>query len=148
MQRNFCFFEINLIFFTFVAVVIKQEPLDQKELISRDWISPVPEVEIGGSGHGGPFVRARKDIPRGARFGPFRGKWASQPFNPRYAWEVSKCLLKLILYVLTVPFREGEKRFIREKDKIGIDLKTGRKTKCNNNWRERRRIHTHARVFL
>ncbi|XP_051155278.1 histone-lysine N-methyltransferase PRDM16-like isoform X2 [Leptopilina boulardi] len=69
-------------------VVIKQEPLDQKELISRDWISPVPEVEIGGSGHGGPFVRARKDIPRGARFGPFRGKWASQPFNPRYAWEV------------------------------------------------------------
>lgn len=73
----------------FTAAVIKQETLEQKEPTSRDWISPVPEVEVGGSGPGGPFVRARKDIPRGARFGPFRGKWASQPFNPRYAWEVS-----------------------------------------------------------
>ncbi|KAG7202017.1 hypothetical protein KM043_004703 [Ampulex compressa] len=60
------------------------EPVDS----SREWISPVPEVEVGGSAPGGPQVRARKDIPRGARFGPFLGKWASEPFNPRYAWEV------------------------------------------------------------
>ncbi|XP_011333068.1 MDS1 and EVI1 complex locus protein isoform X3 [Ooceraea biroi] len=64
---------------------IKQEPKDQS---SREWVSPVPEVEVGGSAAGGPYVRARKDIPRGARFGPFLGKWASEPFNPRYAWEV------------------------------------------------------------
>ncbi|XP_012214647.2 transcription factor hamlet isoform X3 [Linepithema humile] len=64
---------------------IKQEPKDH---LSREWVSPVPEVEVGGSAPGGPYVRARKDIPRGARFGPFLGKWASEPFNPRYAWEV------------------------------------------------------------
>ncbi|XP_011874108.1 PREDICTED: PR domain zinc finger protein 16-like isoform X1 [Vollenhovia emeryi] len=64
---------------------IKQEPKDHS---GREWISPVPEVEVGGSAPGGPYVRARKDIPRGARFGPFLGKWASEPFNPRYAWEV------------------------------------------------------------
>lgn len=63
---------------------MKQEQKEQ----SREWVSPVPEVEVGGSEPGGPQVRARKDIPRGARFGPFLGKWASEPFNPRYAWEV------------------------------------------------------------
>ncbi|KYN01642.1 hypothetical protein ALC62_07614, partial [Cyphomyrmex costatus] len=69
---------------------IKQEPKDHS---SREWVSPVPEVEVGGSAPGGPYVRARKDIPRGARFGPFLGKWASEPFNPRYAWEmVCTCL--------------------------------------------------------
>ncbi|XP_043577873.1 histone-lysine N-methyltransferase MECOM-like isoform X6 [Bombus pyrosoma] len=64
---------------------IKQE---QKEQSNCEWVSPVPEVEVGGSAPGGPQVRARKDIPRGARFGPFLGKWASEPFNPRYAWEM------------------------------------------------------------
>ncbi|XP_034188171.1 transcription factor hamlet isoform X2 [Osmia lignaria lignaria] len=63
---------------------MKQE---QKEQSNREWVSPVPEVEVGGSS-ADPQVRARKDIPRGARFGPFLGKWASEPFNPRYAWEV------------------------------------------------------------
>ncbi|XP_076473300.1 transcription factor hamlet isoform X4 [Bombus vancouverensis nearcticus] len=61
---------------------------EQKEQSNREWVSPVPEVEVGGSAPGGPQVRARKDIPRGARFGPFLGKWASEPFNPRYAWEM------------------------------------------------------------
>lgn len=46
-------------------------------------------MEVGDSSPGGPQVRARKDIPRGARLGSFVGKWASEPFNPRYAWEVS-----------------------------------------------------------
>ncbi|CAL1674608.1 unnamed protein product [Lasius platythorax] len=64
---------------------IKQESKDHS---SREWTSPVPEVEFGGSAPDGPYVRARKDIPRGARFGPFLGKWASEPFNPRYAWEI------------------------------------------------------------
>lgn len=77
---------INILTFVSTEDTIKQEPKDH---LSREWVSPVPEVEVGGSAPGGPYVRARKDIPRGARFGPFLGKWASEPFNPRYAWEVS-----------------------------------------------------------
>ncbi|XP_054007090.1 histone-lysine N-methyltransferase PRDM16-like [Hylaeus anthracinus] len=65
-----------------------QDALKQKEQSNREWVSPVPEVEVGGSAAGGPQVRARKDIPRGARFGPFLAKWASEPYNPRYAWEI------------------------------------------------------------
>lgn len=72
---------------------MKQE---QKEQSNREWVSPVPEVEVGGSSTD-PQVRARKDIPRGARFGPFLGKWASEPFNPRYAWEVSEFCTSLRL---------------------------------------------------
>ncbi|XP_043276256.1 transcription factor hamlet-like isoform X2 [Venturia canescens] len=64
------------------------KPRETKEHSSREWISPVPEVEVGDLSPGGPQVRARKDIPRGARLGSFVGKWASEPFNPRYAWEV------------------------------------------------------------
>ncbi|EFN62604.1 hypothetical protein EAG_03675 [Camponotus floridanus] len=67
---------------------IKQEmKQESKDHSSREWVSPIPEVEVGGSAPGGPYVRARKDIPRGARFGPYLGKWAGEPFNPRYAWE-------------------------------------------------------------
>ncbi|XP_057326321.1 histone-lysine N-methyltransferase MECOM-like isoform X2 [Microplitis mediator] len=65
---------------------IKQEPKESKEH-TRDWLSPVPEVEVGSSSSG-PLVRARREISRGTRFGPFLGKWASEPHNPRYAWEV------------------------------------------------------------
>jgi len=82
--------------FVYLEDTIKQEPKDQS---SREWISPVPEVEVGGSAAGGPYVRARKDIPRGARFGPFLGKWASEPFNPRYAWEVSRISLAIYMAV-------------------------------------------------
>lgn len=72
---------------------IKQEmKQESKDHSSREWVSPIPEVEVGGSAPGGPYVRARKDIPRGARFGPYLGKWAGEPFNPRYAWEVSRIL--------------------------------------------------------
>lgn len=79
---------------TFICVEdIKQEmKQESKDHSSREWISPIPEVEVGGSAPGGPYVRARKDIPRGARFGPYLGKWAGEPFNPRYAWEVSRIL--------------------------------------------------------
>ena len=85
---------------TFICVedAIKQEPKDHS---SREWVSPVPEVEVGGSAPGGPYVRARKDIPRGARFGPFLGKWASEPFNPRYAWEVSHIFLLMVCTCLS-----------------------------------------------
>ncbi|XP_048510022.1 histone-lysine N-methyltransferase MECOM-like isoform X2 [Athalia rosae] len=69
--------------------MIKQESRESmKDTSPREWISPVPEVEIGRSPLSGPLVRARRDIARGSRFGPFLGKWASEPFNPHYAWEV------------------------------------------------------------
>lgn len=68
------------------AKAVKQEPEEKCE-----WQSPVPEIEVGGVGRSSgeaPLVRARKDLPRGARFGPFLGKWAGEPFDQRYAWEV------------------------------------------------------------
>lgn len=67
---------------------MRQKPV--KDETMSEWLSPVPEVEVGSPGTEGPLVRARKDIQRGARFGPFLGKWASRPDNPRYAWEVSQ----------------------------------------------------------
>lgn len=93
-DMNCCFLDKYTLTFVCVEDAIKQEPKDHS---SHEWVSPVPEVEVGGSASGGPYVRARKDIPRGARFGPFLGKWASEPFNPRYAWEVSRIFL-LALY--------------------------------------------------
>ncbi|XP_017886057.1 MDS1 and EVI1 complex locus protein-like isoform X2 [Ceratina calcarata] len=67
-----------------------QDPTKQehKEQSNCEWVSPVPEVEVGLASPGGPQVRARKDIPRGARFGPFLGKWTSDPYNHLFAWEV------------------------------------------------------------
>ena len=32
---------------------------------------------------------AKTSIPKGARYGPFHGKWAGVPQDPRFAWEVS-----------------------------------------------------------
>uniref|UniRef100_A0A1Y1L9R5 C2H2-type domain-containing protein n=1 Tax=Photinus pyralis TaxID=7054 RepID=A0A1Y1L9R5_PHOPY len=42
-----------------------------------------PELEYRDSG-----VFAVSVIPKGARFGPFQGKWAGVPQDSRYAWEV------------------------------------------------------------
>lgn len=75
---------------SYAGDLIKQETRSAKDAVSREWVSPVPEVEVGRSALSGPQVRARRDIARGARFGPFLGKWASEPVNPHYAWEVSE----------------------------------------------------------
>lgn len=40
------------------------------------------ERSIGG-------VFAKSTIFKGTKYGPFKGKWASVPQNPKYAWEVS-----------------------------------------------------------
>lgn len=45
-----------------------------------------PELEVRERGEG---VRAKKDIPKGTRYGPFLGKWLGEPIDPRFAWEVS-----------------------------------------------------------
>lgn len=34
-------------------------------------------------------VYARASIPIGTKYGPFNGKWETQPLDRRYAWEVS-----------------------------------------------------------
>lgn len=34
-------------------------------------------------------IFARSNIPCGTRYGPFNGKWETQPLERRYAWEVS-----------------------------------------------------------
>lgn len=81
----------NIVCFIMTEDTIKEEPKDPEyhKDPTTEWLSPVPEVEVGSTSNEGPHVRARKVIPRGARFGPFLGKWASDPYNPRYAWEVS-----------------------------------------------------------
>ncbi|XP_063973910.1 histone-lysine N-methyltransferase MECOM-like isoform X1 [Diachasmimorpha longicaudata] len=69
---------------------IKEEPRDPEDHKDppTEWLSPVPEVEVGSTLNEGPHVRARKDIPRSTRLGSFLGKWTNNPYNPRYAWEV------------------------------------------------------------
>ncbi|XP_046752733.1 histone-lysine N-methyltransferase MECOM-like [Diprion similis] len=67
---------------------MKPEPRGPKEIPLRKWDSPVPDVEVGRSSVSGSQVRARRDIARGTRFGPFIGKWAHEPANPDYAWEI------------------------------------------------------------
>ncbi|XP_049948005.1 transcription factor hamlet-like [Schistocerca serialis cubense] len=46
---------------------------------------PPPELEVRGAGAG---VWARQALPRGARYGPFLGKWLPQPADHRLAWEI------------------------------------------------------------
>lgn len=43
-----------------------------------------PELEMRDGG-----VFAKAPVPKGARYGPFQGKWAGVPHDPRFAWEVS-----------------------------------------------------------
>ena len=45
-----------------------------------------PELELRDPGSG---VWTRQPVPRGTRYGPFRGKWIPEPLDLRYAWEVS-----------------------------------------------------------
>lgn len=42
------------------------------------------ELELRETG-----VFAKISICKGTRYGPFQGKWASVPQDPRFAWEVS-----------------------------------------------------------
>lgn len=44
-----------------------------------------PELEMRDGG-----VFAKAPVPKGARYGPFQGKWAGVPHDPRFAWEVSQ----------------------------------------------------------
>ncbi|XP_069668872.1 transcription factor hamlet-like isoform X2 [Periplaneta americana] len=44
-----------------------------------------PELELRDPGSG---VWTRQHVSRGARYGPFLGKWTPEPIDPRYAWEV------------------------------------------------------------
>lgn len=45
-----------------------------------------PELVFHGPGRG---VWVQETVLRGKRFGPFIGKWTTDPIDPRYAWEVS-----------------------------------------------------------
>ena len=53
-------------------------------------LNPPPHIEVRESSKGGGLgIWSAESIPAGTRFGPFLGKWAIEPQNPRYAWEVS-----------------------------------------------------------
>lgn len=48
-----------------------------------EWMRLLPEsVELSVSSSGSPYVRARKDIPKGWRFGPYLEKWHYDDCNP------------------------------------------------------------------
>ncbi|KAK9729834.1 Zinc finger, C2H2 type [Popillia japonica] len=53
-----------------------------KEMVLEKGTLP-PELEIKEYG-----VFAKCNIARGAKYGPFQGKWAGLPQDPRFAWEV------------------------------------------------------------
>ena len=60
-----------------------------EKLHSSHALTPPAAVELRGDG-GGAGVWARERVPAGTRYGPFLGKWALEPANPAYAWEVSE----------------------------------------------------------
>ena len=60
-------------------------------------LMPVPpEIELRDPGSG---VWSRQPIPRGNRYGPFRGKWIPEPVDLRYAWEVSTTSIYHLSYI-------------------------------------------------
>ena len=61
-------------------------------------LNPPSNIELRESTKGGGLgVWSSESIPVGTRFGPFLGKWALEPINLRYAWEVSAKQLRIIL---------------------------------------------------
>ncbi|EEB17975.1 hypothetical protein Phum_PHUM496030 [Pediculus humanus corporis] len=55
------------------------------DLLSKTLIRGIPkELKVKEPGRG---VWAREKIPKGTRYGPFFGKWVSDPIDGRYAWE-------------------------------------------------------------
>ena len=57
-----------------------------EKLSSSFALHPPPTVEVRGGGGG---VFAVDSIPAATTYGPFLGKWAVQPEEHKYAWEVS-----------------------------------------------------------
>ena len=55
-----------------------------EKLHSSHALTPPAAVELRDVG-----VWARERVAAGTRYGPFLGKWALEPANPAYAWEVS-----------------------------------------------------------
>lgn len=53
------------------------------EILENDLNLPIELVLKNGG------VFARVNIPSGTKYGPFIGKWETQPLDTRYAWEVS-----------------------------------------------------------
>ena len=56
-----------------------------EKLHSSHALTPPAAVELRDLG-----VWAKERVAAGTRYGPFLGKWALEPANPAYAWEVSE----------------------------------------------------------
>ena len=56
-----------------------------EKLHSSHALTPPAAVELRDVG-----VWAKERVAAGTRYGPFLGKWALEPANPAYAWEVSE----------------------------------------------------------
>jgi hypothetical protein len=56
-----------------------------EKLNSSHALNPPPQIELRDFG-----VWAKENVSAGTRYGPFLGKWALEPTNQAYAWEVSE----------------------------------------------------------
>ncbi|KAK6628258.1 hypothetical protein RUM43_002070 [Polyplax serrata] len=45
------------------------------------------ELKLRETGRG---IWAREKIPKGTKYGPFLGKWTTDPIDPRFAWEAAR----------------------------------------------------------
>lgn len=65
--------------------------LAAQQLLASQLVNPPSQVELRESRTGkGLGVWAKEAVPKGTKFGPFLGKWAVEPTDPKYAWEVSE----------------------------------------------------------
>lgn len=64
---------------------------DLKDDVVEDFKLPI-DLILKNSG-----IFARVNIAIGTKYGPFVGKWKTQPLDGRYAWEVSARKIRLIM---------------------------------------------------
>lgn len=66
--------------------LMRQEQMKDGETGEDLGIVP-QDLEVKKRGDG---VWAKREVQKGTRYGPFLGKWLSEPMNLDYAWEVSR----------------------------------------------------------
>lgn len=79
-------FKIEEIIITDCKLIIPHQVRSDKDLL-MDVVrmqGPPPEIDLRNG-----FVCAKQLIPQYSRYGPFQGKWTSDPLEKQFVWEVS-----------------------------------------------------------